>query len=69
MGGFSLWHWIIVIVVLALNLPAYWAIKKTGWSGWWFLILYLGPLGVIFLWVLAFAKWPGAPADARFDRA
>ena len=69
MGAVSVWHMIIVLVMLASNLPAYWAIRKTGWSGWWFLLLYLGPLGLIFLWVLAFAKWPGERADAQFDRS
>ncbi len=61
MGMFSVWHWLIVLIVLTLNLPAYWAIRKTGWSGWWFLTFYFPPAGIIFLWVLAYSRWPARP--------
>ncbi len=60
MGTFSIWHWMIVLIFLfgIINLPAYWALKKAGWGGWWFLILTVPLAGLIFMWVFAFGKWP-----------
>lgn len=61
MGTFSIWHWIIVLLALSANVPAYWAIKRTGWSGWLLLSFYLPPAGIAFLWVLAYVRWPARP--------
>lgn len=59
MGLFSLWHWLMVFVILLLlNLPAYWVLRKAGWNGWFFLLFGLPLINLIFLYVFAFAKWP-----------
>ncbi len=60
MGTFSIWHWLIVILLVFIipNIPAYWVLKKTGKSGWLFLLFGLPLIGFIYLWVFAFGKWP-----------
>ncbi len=58
MGTVSIWHWLIIIVIFLLNLPAYWVFRKGGWSGWWFLMLPIPLAGLILLYVFAFKKWP-----------
>jgi hypothetical protein len=60
MGAFSVWHWIIFLAVLAsVTVPFMRILPRAGIPGW------VGVLGVIpltpliFLWILAFKKWPG----------
>jgi hypothetical protein len=62
MGGLSIWHWIILLVV-ALFIWAFIAIfgrilDRAGYSRWWVLTLFVPLLNLIMLWVFAFANWP-----------
>ena len=62
MGTFSIWHWIIVVFVLIVpHIPAYWVIQKAGRNGWTCLLLMIPLVGLIYLWVFAFGKWPSEP--------
>ena len=62
MGGLSIWHWLIVLVVALLI----WAfvvvfgriLNRAGYSRWWLLTLFVPILNLIMLWVFAFADWP-----------
>ena len=65
MQGFSIWHWMIVLIVLLIyvlpplvSIPTF---RKAGWRSWWCLLWYVPLVNVIFLWVFAFAKWPNEP--------
>jgi uncharacterized membrane protein YhaH (DUF805 family) len=59
MGGLSIFHWLIVVVVLAIYLiPAAVIVKKAGYSGWWCLILLVPLVNLIMIYVFAFANWP-----------
>ena len=58
MGSFSIWHWIVVVVMLAPMFPMATILRKAGFSPWWAL-LYVVPIGnLIALFVFAYAKWP-----------
>lgn len=59
MGYFSVWHWLIVVVVLiVLGYPVARILHRLGFSRWW-VIVALIPYGFfVGLWVLAFVKWP-----------
>ena len=59
MGGFSLWHWVIVllILVIAIWLPVR-ILHKAGYSGWWVLLTLIPVVNIVLLWVFAFADWP-----------
>jgi len=60
MGGFSTWHWLIVIVVAVAWIVPFWRIfPRAGWSRWASLLMVISPLNIILLWVLAFKRWPG----------
>jgi len=64
MGTFSLWHWIILLLVFAVpNLPLLWILKKAGKSRWQFVLACIPFVNVIWLWVFAFASWPTLEAD------
>jgi uncharacterized membrane protein YhaH (DUF805 family) len=59
MGGFSIVHWLIVFLILAI---AIWLpvriLRKAGYSGWWFLLGLVPIVNVVMIWVFAFADWP-----------
>ena len=59
MGELSIFHWIIVVVVLILYLvPVVAILRKAGYSGWWVLLWFV-PIGnIVALWIFAFADWP-----------
>jgi len=62
MGGLSIWHWLVVLVI-ALLIWAFVAIfgrilSRAGYSRWWLLTMFVPVLNLIMLWVFAFANWP-----------
>ena len=59
MGSFSIWHWLIILLVLVgFGYPIARIIRRTGRSPAW-VLLCLVPFGfVIGLWMLAFVQWP-----------
>lgn len=64
MGAFSIWHWVIVILVLLLpGYPIARILGRLGFSKWWVIVAFITPFNLIALWVLAYARWPaeGAP--------
>ena len=57
----GLWHWLIVLVILFALLPVWpaWRIcRRAGYSGAWALTLLVPAVGIIFMWVFAFSRWP-----------
>jgi hypothetical protein len=59
MGGLSIFHWLIVMLVLALYLvPVVKILQKAGYSGWWCLIVFVPLVNIVMLYVFAFANWP-----------
>jgi uncharacterized membrane protein YhaH (DUF805 family) len=59
MGTFSLWHWVIVILIsLIYFIPIVKVLNKAGYSGWWSVLALVPLVNVIMFWVFAFADWP-----------
>jgi hypothetical protein len=59
MGALSIWHWLIVILIVTLfALPVIKILHRMGYSGWWVLIGVISPLNIIGLWYLAYSRWP-----------
>ena len=56
---FSIWHWLIILIVLALvGYPLVRILQKAGYSGW-LVVFWLVPLvNLVALWVFALARWP-----------
>lgn len=59
MGSLSIWHWLIVFIILVLIFVP--AVRKAGFSGWWVVLSLVPVIGLVLLWVFAFAKWPAHP--------
>jgi uncharacterized membrane protein YhaH (DUF805 family) len=59
MGGLSILHVLIVVVILILYfLPIVKILQKAGYSGWWCLIVFVPLVNVVMFYVFAFANWP-----------
>ena len=59
MGMFSVWHWVVVAVILVvLGYPVARILGRLGFSRWWVLLALLPYANVVGLWVVAFVKWP-----------
>lgn len=59
MGSFSIWHWLILIIIaFTIVIPFAQILKRTGHSPIWSIICFIPLLNWIALWVFAFKKWP-----------
>lgn len=59
MGSFSIWHWLILIVMwLAFLWPIGRILTRTGHSNFLALIALIPLVNLIALWVFAYKKWP-----------
>ena len=65
MGSFSIWHWLIILLILSIYLVPVWRIvSKAGYNGAFSLIGFVPVLNIIMLGVFAFSKWPNERPSA-----
>jgi uncharacterized membrane protein YhaH (DUF805 family) len=61
MSGISIWHWGIVILYVCLTVVFFVALvrilNRTGYSGWWSLLVLIPVVNVIALWQFSKARW------------
>jgi hypothetical protein len=63
--GFSITHWLVMLVVCAIFLVPVWRIlRRAGHSGWWVLVAFVPLINLIGLWIFAFTPWPALRAPA-----
>jgi hypothetical protein len=58
MGQLSIFHWLIVFVLLVNLIPIGKILSRTGHNAGWCLLILFPFLNMILLWVLAFKSWP-----------
>ncbi len=57
--GFSIWHWIILVLwIVVFGVPFWRIVGRTGNSPALSLLLLVPLVNIVFLWWLAFGKWP-----------
>lgn len=66
MGSMSVWHWLIVWVIVTV-FPFWNILRKAGFSGWWSFLSLVPLLNLVLLWVFAFTPWPST--KGRHDQA
>jgi predicted ABC-type exoprotein transport system permease subunit len=68
MGGLSIFHWLIVLLLLGIVVfPIGRIVSRTGASGWWALLACVPLVNLVALWFFAFAVWKidqRKPADS-----
>lgn len=71
MGAASIWHWLIVLMLLGTIVLSIWTavriLHKAGFSGWWTLLALIPLANLIMLWVFAFVEWPALVTRHRAD--
>jgi len=66
MGSFTIWHWVIVIVLVVVHLiPAARIVHRIGITRWYAVLLVLPLASFVALWVLAYMPWPIEKRTAR----
>lgn len=59
MGEFSVWHWLVVLIVYVIPALLMTQVsRRAGLSSWWFVVWLIPILQWIGLWVFAFSRWP-----------
>lgn len=59
MGSFSVWHWLIVLLMGAVFVVPFWRIfRRTGIPPILSILAVVPMVAVFYLWVVAFKKWP-----------
>ncbi|TIT02882.1 MAG: hypothetical protein E5W87_07945 [Mesorhizobium sp.] len=60
MGSFSVFHWLILMIIFASLIVPYWRIfPRAGWPSALSILMVVPLLNLVLLWVVAFKKWPG----------
>jgi hypothetical protein len=60
MGGMSIAHWIVfLLVAISVTIPFVKILPRAGIPGWVGLLGLIPLVPLVFLWVLAFKRWPG----------
>jgi hypothetical protein len=59
MNGLSIWHWLVlIVVVVVLVWPVAKILRRAGFSGWWSILMFVPIANYVALWVFALARWP-----------
>ena len=59
MASLSMWHWIILLIFLAIYIVPLWRIlNKAGFHGALAFLSLIPLVNIVLLWVFAFVKWP-----------
>lgn len=58
MGGFSIWHWLIVALAVAWAFACGRILKRIGFSPWWAILAVFPLFNLIGIWIVALANWP-----------
>ena len=51
---------IAIVITVLVALPCNIIFKRLGFSGWWSLLCFVPAAALLFLWYLAFSRWPAA---------
>ena len=59
MASLSIWHWLVVLIVIGLiGFPVLRILQKAGYSGWMVILWFIPLVNLVALWVFALARWP-----------
>lgn len=59
MSDLTLWHGLVIVIVLILaGIPIGRILRRMGHRPWWLVAFLVPGVSLIAIWVLAFVKWP-----------
>jgi predicted ABC-type exoprotein transport system permease subunit len=66
MGAFSVFHWLIVLVlVVVIAWPITKILGRLGISRWWAILAFLPLINLVGLWILSVVRWPKIDGAGR----
>ena len=66
MGGFSLWHWMIIGLLLTWAFAVGRILKRLGFHPAWAILSVVPLFNFLGIWFVALAKWPLEERAARY---
>ena len=64
--GLSIWHILIVLIVLAIVIiPVARILRRTGFSPWLAILFVIPFVGWLMLWIFAYSRWPKVDGNAE----
>ena len=68
MGGFSLWHLLLLAFIWAVwIIPLYKILGRIGWSRGWAFVALFPPFAMVLLWCISFGRWNSVEFDNLRD--
>lgn len=59
MGSFSIWHWLVIVIMwFLIGYPGWRIVGKTGFPPALSLLFFVPVANIVMWWVLAFSTWP-----------
>lgn len=59
MGSFSIWHWLIVLIMVGVFIAPFWIIfKRIGLPPILSVLAAIPLVSIVFLWIIALKDWP-----------
>src|SRR5262249_16393847 len=69
MGSMSIWHWLFVILVIAvLCIPISKILNRLGFSRWWTIVYFIPFVNIVGIWILAYARWPAVNREQQSSK-
>jgi hypothetical protein len=65
MGSLSIWHWIIVVLLLLPLIPISHMLGRMGLSRWLTLLFVVPAVAYVSLWVIAYINWPNLNINSK----
>ena len=64
MGGLSIWHWLVVVIIWTIWIvPLYKILGRIGWARGWSFVALFPPFGMVLLWCIALGRWGAIDSD------
>lgn len=67
MGALSIWHLIMLAILLLLLVPVSRILKRVGLSPWLAVLFVIPVVSYAAVWVLAYVRWPKVDTRASAD--
>jgi hypothetical protein len=67
MGGFSIWHWLIVLLwIFGIGMPIAKILGRLGYSKALTILAFVPLVNIIALWLLASGSWPNVSENEGY---
>ncbi len=58
-----MYYMLLIIILVVSYLPSIAVLKRTGLSGWLYILFLIPIVNLVWLWIFAFGPWPKVVAN------